>query len=812
MKRLLHLDSFNARLVLSIVGVHVLLVPLLWFGVYWIARPGLQGQFVNQVRSDALLFGKLVSSRLAAGAEIADLLGEFVLNGRLVFAEVQSPSGLIRPSAPTIVNVPFNEDFLFGQHADGVYFISAALNEGDPSAASVLRLGYDETPVQDELTSLLSRGIYLVGAYLGLTVLIVTVFSRRLVRPLELLRAEADQISAGETGREFRAHTGIAEVAALAENLERMRQGLIAARDTALRAALTKSEFLANMSHEIRTPMNGVIGMLELALRTPLTAQQRDYLTMASSSAESLLRLLNDILDFSKIEARRLELECVDFDLRDAVGDTLKLLAPMAHGKGLELTYQIDPALPQMLSGDVGRLRQILVNLISNAIKFTAHGEISVHVEARCERCEVEVCPEFSVADTGIGIPQDKQAHIFEAFTQVDASSTRLYGGTGLGLSICARLIELMKGRIWLESAPGHGSVFRFTLPFGVPDQAARQAPEALPALTGIRVLVVDDHPVNRRIFVEMLNQWRMVPTAVESGLLALEEIRRARAADTPFRLILLDAMMPEMDGFEVAARIRAEPASSPPTIMLLSSADAPGDANRSRELGITRFLRKPVKYSELMDAIQLALRESGADGATRREFLLSALRPLRVPLKILVAEDNPVNQHLVRTLLEERGHRVWMADQGEAALRLLAEQRFDAVLMDVQMPVMDGLQATAAIRRNEQAAGSGQLWIVAMTAHALQGDRERCLAAGMDAYVSKPLREPELLAAVERWDDSAGAAPGEGPPVAGPPPFDRTAALERVGHREALLRHLATLLISQSAPLLNDCAEAIRQ
>lgn len=811
MKRFFH--SFNGRLLLSIVGVHIMLVPLLLFGVYLIAKPGVERQFVNQVRSDALLFGNLIGSRLTTGdtAEIAALMGEFLLNGRLIFAEVQMGDRIIPPNIPLATQEPFNEDFFFGQHEDGIYFIAVPLTEGDAGGQPVLRLGYDEIPVRQELMSLYRRGIYLVASYLGLTLIVVALLGRRLVRPLEILRREADQITAGDHGTEFGTRSGIAEVAALAENLERMRQGLIHARDAALQAALTKSEFLANMSHEIRTPMNGVIGMLELALRTELTPQQKDYLTMASSSAESLLRLLNDILDFSKIEARKLELECIQFDLRDAVGDTLKLLAPQAHAKGLELTYLIDPQIPDIVSGDVGRLRQILINLVSNAIKFTPQGEIVVRVESGCDRCADSICPRFSVSDTGVGIPADKQTVIFDAFTQADASSTRMFGGTGLGLAISSRLVNLMRGDMGLESEVGRGSTFYFTVPLKVPSETAPGPRQRSFDLHGVKVLVVDDHPVNRYIFMEMLTQWGMSPVQADSGKAALHEIQRATEQGAPFRLILLDAMMPEMDGFEVAAHIKATPSTALTTIMLLSSADRGGDFELSRRLGISRFLRKPVKYSELMEAIQAALDESEATPVTPEVLPASPFRAVQRGLRILVAEDNPVNQRLVQALLEDRGHSVLMAGNGEEALRLLERESFDAVLMDVQMPVMDGLQATAAIRERERDTGR-HAYIVAMTAHALKGDKERCLAAGMDAYVSKPIREAELLAAVERWNEEPASSDTQGASAmsSDQPPFDLSEALARVRNRRPLLRSMAEIFIGQSDDLLDQCEAAI--
>jgi signal transduction histidine kinase/CheY-like chemotaxis protein/HPt (histidine-containing phosphotransfer) domain-containing protein len=795
--------SFNGRVLLAIVGVHVLLVPILLFGIFRVAAPGIQAQFVNQARSDAFLFESLVSPRLAMDriAELEGLLGEFLLNGRLVFAEIETDARVIRPNMPLAAKVPFNEDFFFGQHGDHIYFIAVPLSE------AVLRLGYDEQPAQAEIASMYQRSLYLVGGYLGLTLLVVALLGRRLVRPLELLRAEADQISAGDDARELNPNTKITEIAALGENLEQMRRALLAARDAALQATGAKSEFLANMSHEIRTPMNGIIGMLELALRTDLTAQQRDYLSMANASAESLLRLLNDILDFSKIEARKLELERTRFELRDNLGDTVKLLAPQAHQKRLELTYRIDPVVPDLLLGDAGRLRQILINLINNAIKFTPQGE--VRVEAGLERKHGnEARIRFTVTDTGVGIPPDKQQQIFDAFTQADASSTRLFGGTGLGLSISARLVELMGGHLRLESELGKGSAFHFTLPFQVPPEPDRALKP--PDLQGLRVLIVDDHPVNRRVFTEMLSHWGMIPGAVASGPEALARIAASERAGAPYALVLLDAMMPEMDGFEVAARLKDEPHPAP-TLLLLSSADRSGDIERARALGITHYLRKPVKYSELLEAIQASLRSPAAADAPAPPSG-PRLRTLESPLRILVAEDNPINQQLVQVLLEERGHAVTLVNNGRAALDTLEQASFDVVLMDVQMPEMDGLQATARLRERERSIGGAHTRVIAMTDHALKGDRERCLAAGMDDYLAKPIHEPVLLAVVEGGSPSPPESEERGldkSPTA-LPIFDQATALARVRGKHALLRKLVGIFLEQAEPLLHEARSAI--
>ncbi len=812
LSRFLH--SFNGRMMLSVVGIHLLLMPVLFLGVLLVAKPGFEAQFVNQVRSDAFLFGTLVTSPLAEAkeAEVQELLSEFLLSGRVVFAEVVTGQSMVRPDIKLGVKQEFKEDFFFGQHGDGVYYLSVPLSGVEGRSPATLRLGYDERPVQEQISSLYQRSIYLVGIYLSVTLLVVGFFGRRLVRPLQHLRDEAKQISSGHYSGQFNIDTKIAEVAALAENLERMRQALLSARDIALQAACAKSEFLANMSHEIRTPMNGIIGMLELALRTELTPRQREFLMMASSSADSLLRLLNDILDFSKVDARKLELQNTPFRLRDSIGDALKLLAGRAHEKGLELAYSIDPDVPNALVGDVGRLNQILINLVSNAIKFTPQGEVVVQVEKESQGKE-EVRLHVAVRDTGIGIPPDKQHVIFEAFAQIDASPTRQFGGTGLGLSISSHLVDLMEGKLWVKSEVGKGSTFHFTTHLGVQKDTVPEPYQTKVHVIALPVLVVDDNPTNRRIFAEMLTHWGMRPTTADSGAAALQQMKQAADAGGPFPLVLLDGMMPGMDGFKVAEQIRQDPGLTGVTIMMLSSADRPGDLNRCRELGITIYVRKPVKHSELYNAVQTALGSTTAMASEASQPSHPVLpKPLR-RLRILLAEDNPINQQLAATLLEERGHTVRVAVNGKEALDLLAQESFDLVLMDVQMPEMDGFQATGAIRQSEKGTNT-HLRIVAMTAHTMKGDRERCLAAGMDAYVPKPIREDQLFAAVEGWpselDKSKISDTGEA--LQCKPVLDWQAALTRVRGREDLLKRLVQLFLEQFPKLLSEAREAIAQ
>jgi two-component system, sensor histidine kinase and response regulator len=770
------LNSVSTWLMGGVLLMHLILLPILAISIMRLVQQEQSSQFVNFARQQAGQYARILEADVSE-PRVRATLDEILLSGQIVYADFVDSKLSVLASDLAPKNMKFSEDLSVGENHDSVYFISLPIRVQTEIKGN-LRLGFDESGFVEQATSVKKGLAYLLGGYIFLSVVLAGVFSNFFARSIRVLRDTAQAIARGNSQQQLNAQSRITELNDLGRDLEQMRislargEELALAKEAAEEASRAKSQFLANMSHEIRTPMNGVLGMTELLLDTDLSQRQRRFVTTVRSSGESLLRLINDILDFSKIEVGKLELDPVDFDVHRLVDDVAELLVHRSSSKGLELACRIDAQVPIHLRGDADRIRQVLVNMLGNAVKFTQEGEVVIDV--RSKPVESGHSVRFSVRDTGVGMGPEELKRVFKAFAQGDGSTTRRFGGTGLGLAISKQLVNMMGSEIEVQSTPGKGTSFSFEIVLAPAIQIPMQRYEQ--GLRGMRVLVVDDSLTNLEIIAHQVQSEGAFVFAVQSGAAALAAIRANSATPAAYTAAIIDMKMPGMTGTQLVEEIHREGLGKGLRVVMLTSMFLDKELDQLKQLGVGASLSKPVRRGELVrqlcggsEAIafpndepdQACVTSTDASAETMTSGSLEAVGDLgrtlaKVPsnvwAKVLVAEDNAVNQVLIRHMLESLNCSFRLVENGELAAQAAKSEAFDLILMDCQMPVMDGYAATRLIRSQEQSSSGTRVAIIALTANTMAGDREICLAAGMDDHLSKPYARKDLREVIERW------------------------------------------------------------